>query len=226
MISVRRALRVGHTLATKAAPTEVTVYRLTYASEDNPYDTTAQHTYSTHRVRGTFAPKSVDHEPIEDQGTYRGTVTLNQYVLGFVPTQSDRIEVGGVIYNIVEVHDIEGAIVKMSVRGPAADPVETGDVTGPVLTDVSASSSGAGILEWTATANEQVFHRVRYRKPPLTGSYTTTVFSVTYTLTANGDVGSLDGGQYEVEIQAKDAAGNVSRWYAAGTVTVAPDIAT
>ena len=225
MISVRRALRVGHTLATKAAPTEVTVYRLTYASEDNPYDTTAQHTYSTHRVRGTFAPKSVDHEPIEDQGTYRGTVTLNQYVLGFVPTQSDRIEVGGVIYNIVEAHDIEGAIVKMSVRGPAADPTVAGDVVAPVVTGATATG-GVGSFDIDAAFSEEAVWRARYRKPPLTGSYTTTVFSVTYTLTANGDVGSLDGGQYEVEIQAKDAAGNVSRWYAAGTVTVAPDIAT
>jgi hypothetical protein len=225
MSRVARALRAAHSAVVRQAPTEVTVYRLTYAGDDDPYDYTSQHTYTAHRMRGTFAPQSVTHEPIEDQGTYGATITLNRTVLGFVPSQHDRVEVGGVHYNVVEAHDVEGAVVKLRVQGPAADPVETGDVTPPVITGVTATG-GVGSFDVDATFSEECVWRARYRKPPLTGQFTTTAFSVTYTLTASGTIGSLDGGQYEVEVQAQDAAGNASRWYAAGTVTVAPDLGT
>lgn len=225
MSRAARALRAAHSAVVRQAPTEVTVYRLTYASDDDPYDFTAQHTYTAHRVRGTFAPQSVTHDPIEDQGTYGATITLNLTVLGFVPSQHDRVEVGGVFYNVVEAHDVQGAVVKLRVQGPAADPVETGDVTPPVITAVTATG-GVGSFDVDATFSEEVVWRVRYRKPPLTGEYTTTTFSVTFALTANGTIGLLDGGQYEVEMQVKDAAGNASRWYAAGTVTVAPNVGT
>lgn len=116
---IPRALRRAHGIVARYAPTEVTVYQLSYASDDDPFDATAQFTTTTHRVRGTFAPQSTQHEPVGDQGTIGGVVTLNQTTLGFVPTESDRIEVGGVVFNIVEVHDIQGAIVRCIVRGPA-----------------------------------------------------------------------------------------------------------
>lgn len=218
-MSIRRALIYGHGRAVKAAPTQVTVHRITYASADDPYDQTAQHTVTSHRVLGTFAPQSITHDPVQDQGTYGAVVTLNLSSLGFTPSQYDRIEVGGVHYNITEVHAIEGAVVRMSVRGPAADPVETGDVTPPRVT-AGTLTGGSLEFDFTATINESSNWRIRYRRPPLTGEWSTGTWSVSATTSVSSGVVGIPSGTYEVEIQPRDAAGNVGVWYSLGTTIV------
>lgn len=218
-MSISRALRMGLAAATKAAPTEVTVYKLSYASDDDPRDVTAQHTYTTHRVRGTFAPQSVQHEPIEDQGTFGAIVTLNRYTLGFVPSQHDRIQVGTIVYNVTEAFDVQGAVVKLHVRGPAPSPVEAADVTPPRVT-AGTLTGGSVRFDFTATINESSNWRIRYRIPPLTGEYSTGTWSVSATTSVSSGVTGIPSGTYEVEIQPRDAAGNVGAWYSLGTTIV------
>lgn len=125
MISVHRALRVAHAAATRSAPTEVTYYRITYPSADNPRATAFQGSVSTSYHRGTFAPLTTEHEPVESNRSVSGVLTLSRVSLGFLPSQADRVSIGGTVFNVAEVHDVEGAVVRLILRGPAPTPVET-----------------------------------------------------------------------------------------------------
>jgi len=225
VISVHRALRMGHAAAVKAAPTEVTVYRLTYASADDPFDVTAQHTYTTHTTRGTFSPQSAKYEPAAGLGERGAVVTLNRAALGFVPSQYDRLGIGGVFYNVVEAHDVEAAVVRLVVRGPAPDPTTTGDVSAPNRTGHSASPNTLS-ADYTATFNEAVHWRIRWQQPAGTGLYTTGTWNESsYESSVAFNLAPLELTTVRCEIQARDAAGNVSRWFVFDTVTPLPEVA-
>lgn len=219
MISVNRALRAAHSVAVRYAPTEVTVYRIVYANDEDARATGFQGTVTTHRVRGTFAPQTTDHEPRENDGSVGGVVTLNLNTLGFTPTVADRIAVGGIVFNITTVHEIEAAIVKCIVRGPAPDPTESGDVTPPVIT-VGTITGGSGSITFGATIDEAASWRVRYRTPVETGTWNTQSVWSGATTVVSGTLAGLDAGTYRVEIQAKDSDDNVSDFVTLGDATV------
>jgi len=218
MTSIHRALRAAHTAVTKHAPTEVTVYRITYANDEDARDVSFQGTYSTHRVRGTFVP-TTDHQPIQDEGTVMGTVTLNRVTLGFLPSVADRMAVGGVVFNVTEAKEVEGAVVVCKLRGPSPAPVEAADVVPPIITAGTASGASDSI-SYTATINESSVWRGRYRSPAFTGQWITERFSETPGTAAAGSFLDLQAGGYEVAVQARDVAGNLSDWFNLGTVLV------
>jgi len=220
MISVHRALRVGHSAVTRYAPSEVTVYEVTYAAEDDPRDTTSQATVTAHRIRGVFEPTSEDKEPVDAQVTVSGTLSYRKTSLGHVVTQADRVEIGGVVFNVTDSREVAGAVVVASLSGPAVTPVESGDLTPPRVTAGSLTSPGSGEVRYQATINEASEWRVRFRTPPNTGVWSTGDWQTPAASSVDVTLTGFDSGFWEFAIQPRDAAGNVGAWYDLGEVQV------
>jgi hypothetical protein len=220
-VSVRNAIRRGFSAAARHAPTEVTIYRVTYPAADDPYSREGQHSFTTHYTRGTFAPLSTAHEPIESQGIQGGVVTLNTRRLGFVPSQADKISIGGVVFNVTDVQEVLGEVAKCTLRGPTVAPqaAAPGDITPPSLAS-SELFSGTGLFAYTATFTEAAEWRVRYAFN-FTGQLTTEDWSGTTALTTGAQtITDLPAATYGVEIQMRDADGNTSGWESMGSAVV------
>lgn len=212
-INVARAIRKAHGEAVRAAPTQVTVYRLTYGA-DEPFQVSAQHTVAeTWTGRGTFAPYVHSLEPGAPMTTRSGVITINARSIGFVPNQADRVEVGGVVYNVDSVMDVQGAVLVIKLAGPGRDPTEAADVVAPRFTELTLTGL-TETLSFAGTTNEAAQFRSRFRTPPLTGEWGTGSWSVPYSTTVASGVLAFDAGTWEIQVQARDAAGNVSKWTA------------
>lgn len=219
-MSVKRALSQAHGVVVRQSPTEVTVYQTTYGADD-PRDETTQTTVTTKRMRAIFEPVDTDLEPTVIQERRAARLTYRKAQLDHVLNQGDRIEAGGVVFNIVSSKVIANTIVICRCEGPTVTPVAAVDETAPTISGLSITG-GITQFEVSASFSEAAYWRLRYRRPPLTGTYITTNYSVgTVTSITDQAITGLAQGFYEVEIQAKDAAGNVSRWKSFGTVQVA-----
>jgi len=219
MVAVRRSLVSALSKVSRMAGSQAKAYKLTYAAADAPFTTTAQHTVSdTWEGRVVVAPVHTDREPVEQQAKHECIVTVNAKVLGWLPTQADRWELGGEFYNVVQVMNIIDTIYKLRLSGPMADPVETGDVTAPRFT-VFTITTGTTTFGFSGTINEASQYRIRYRNPPDTGTWNTGTWTVPYATSASGTV-AVDSGTWEVQAQARDAAGNVGAWFSASPRTI------
>ena len=218
-MSLRSALRRAHSTVTRYAPADVTVYRATYGSDDDPFDATSQASVTTHALRAVFTPGRTNLEPTADAVTHTGTLSYRYNTLGFVLEQGDYVEIGGVVYNVTDSADVQGAVVVAQLSGPTSSPVGAADETAPRITE-STLTTGVNEFDFTATISESSTWRVRYRTPPLTGEWQTLDFNDTPTTSIVGNVGAVEPTTYEVAVQARDEAGNVGAWFDLGNVAV------
>lgn len=152
------------------------------------------------------------------------TVCCKVTAISRKPTKADRFTVQSVVYNVEDVDEAENVLYVIRLSGPSPATSTAADVTSPIMTPLTLVAGGDGVFQYTASANESVVHRVRYRRPPVFGSWTTAAYNGTYQTNISASVSGLLGGLYEVEIQGKDAAGNESAWTPMGNVQVTGSI--
>lgn len=219
MTRVARILRRAQGLVVRNSPTEATFYKMAHGAPNSLAAVDAPTISTSTTIRCVASSEVQNSEDAAQQPSVLNVLTIRPAQLSWTPSELDRVAVGGKVFAISRVDSVQGALLKVVLAGEAGVPSSGADVTPPTVSAFTPTT-GTEEFTYTATFSEASIHRVRYRKPPKVGAWVTTAWNGSYSTSGAGTVGTLDAGIYETEIQARDAAGNVSDWFNGGNVTV------
>jgi len=202
----------------RRAGTDCQIQQRTFLTE-NSMSTAGQWTVSSSYHTGILSNQWNTTQSASENNRRQTMLTLDADEFTIEPDVRTIVVIGSNIYRVVKVANVQGALYELMLDGPTRDAtVVSGDTVGPYFT-VTDLTAGAGQFTYTGTTNEAAHHRIRYRNP--FGPWTTNAW-----VTAPGYVTSHSGtvisgvGNWEAELQGRDAAGNLGPWGVAGQVHI------